>query len=191
MGGASCLVGSNPTLSAQRTDRAEPRNRCSWQESGRGQPRKTRTPFAGVLALEAQELQHACSTRIRAAAGRRDGLICPTPPGADRRRSRPSAPVTATYPRTCQRARAEDPSRFLTPRPVAARQGRSSESVATPCAVKADLDALELDADDTRIPESHGTNPSAYCSRFAGGSTPRISRCPRALRERPLTGRQR
>ena len=43
------------------------------------------------------------------------------------------------------------------PRPVAARQGRSSESVATPCAVTADLDALELDAETTRIPQSHGS----------------------------------
>ena len=52
------------------------------------------------------------------------------------------------------RSRAEGFPDSYWPRPVAARQGRSSESVATPCAVTADLDALKLDADDTRIPQS-------------------------------------
>jgi hypothetical protein len=39
----------------------------------------------------------------------------------------------------------------------------------TPCAVTADLDALDLDADD---PGYLSPGPSAYCSRSAGGSTP-------------------
>jgi hypothetical protein len=51
-------------------------------------------------------------------------------------------------------------------RPVAARQGRSGESVATPCAVTADLDALEPDGHTTtRIPQSRSIG---YCSPATG-----------------------
>jgi hypothetical protein len=41
------LVGSNPTPSAQREDRAEPRNRCSDARSSHGRPRRPRSQFAG------------------------------------------------------------------------------------------------------------------------------------------------
>jgi hypothetical protein len=69
--------------------------------------------------------------------------------------------------RTRKRARAEGfPGFLLAPSCCASAQGRSSESVATPCAVTADLDALELDA--IRPHGFHSPGPSAYCSPQRG-----------------------
>jgi hypothetical protein len=74
----------------------------------------------------------------------------PSPPGADRRRSRSSAPESATYlGRESDHERRASIQTMRNPS-CCRKAGRSSKWAATPRAVTADLDALKLDAETSR-----------------------------------------